>query len=479
MIIALAFYAGDAQLLVQLLRWIARLGFNPNHTALLVADGAVNYSVAESLMQEARKAFGRVSMKATIPTEGWIRGSNVLFECAVTNLAGQPFLFVEPDATPTRPGWIEEIESEYVQCGKPFMGALVTHQTPKLPSPYLEGCAVYPSNAWELMRGGFNHSQSWTLACAELVVPLAHNSELFQHRWGEREKAPTFVAERTEHSPVNVLTLSELNPKTALYHRCKDGSLMRLLERKLFPETKPDNKITVVFPICNMDFQLAMHHARWLLKMNTRWDHDAVIAVDGSVPPHLVKQFREILARCFRSADVFKYPTPHGGYPAVANAAWRNTALEMQRRGKPWFWNEADGVVLKVDWLDQFQNEYDLCDKHWMGVIVPNMGHLQGTAIYPADAAAWMPRAMNARGNQAFDMEGKHDINGQAHDASHLLFHVWTIVDGNACPVGGGNVPVDITADQLRRWIPKSAVYGHRFKDTSVVDCLISGQFTP
>lgn len=475
MIICLPFHSGDAQLLSQLLHWIAKFGFNGSHAALLVADGAVDYAVAEGLMRDARKAFGRVNMKATIPTQGWIRGSNVLFECAATSLAGQAFLFVEPDATPTRPGWIEEIEAEYMRCEKPFMGALVNHQTPKLPSPYLEGCAVYPSNAWELMRAGFNHAQSWTLACAELVVPLTHHSELFQHRWGEREKAPTFIAEKTEYSAINALTLSELNPKTALYHRCKDGSLMRLLERKLFPADSHRN-ITVVFPICNMDFQLALHHARWLLKMETRWNHDAVIAVDGSVPSHLIKQFQEMLTQCFRSTDLFRYPTPHGGYPAVANAAWRNVALEMQRRGKPWFWNEADGVALRPDWVAQFQNEYDLCGKDWMGVVVPHMGHLQGTAIYPFDAANRMPRAMNAPPHQAFDMEGKSETAHSQHDASHLLQHCWTIVNDEPCPVGGGHLPSSATLEQARRWIKPGAVFWHRFKGRDLVDHLLSGQ---
>lgn len=478
MIVVFPFHSGDAQLLSQLLRWIAKLGFNANHSALLVADGAVDYSVAEGLMRDARKAFGRVSMKAIAPTQGWIPGSNALFECAATSLAGKPFLFVEPDATPIRPGWIEEIEAEYSQCGKPFMGAVVTHQTPKLPNPYLEGCAVYPPNAWELMRAGSNHAQSWTLACASVVVPLAHNSELFQHRWGQPAPwpKPTFVAEPNQKDMTNVYTLEELSPKAVLYHRCKDGSLMRLLERKLFPDS--GRKITVVFPVCNMDFQLAMHHARWLMHMKAHWNCDAVIAVDGSVPLHLVKQFQDMLVQCFRSADLFRYPTPHGGYPAVANSAWRTTALEMQRRNCAWFWCEADGVLLKRSSLDDIQNEYDRCGKSWMGVVVPGMSHLQGTAIYPPDAAARMPRAMNAPPDKAFDMEGQSETTHSQHDASNLLFHVWSILNGEACPVGGGHLPTGITVAQLRRWLPKTAAYIHRVKDHSVIDLLLSGQFT-
>lgn len=477
MTIVFPFHAGDAQLLSQLLRWIARLGFNADHSALLVADGAVDYHVAEALMKEARHAFGRVNMRAIQPTQGWIPGSNALFECAAKTLAGQPFLFVEPDATPLKPGWIEEIEVEYARCGKLFMGALVTHQTPKLPNPYLEGCAVYPATAWEIMGAALNQDRahSWTIACAEVVVPLAYNSPLFQHYWGVPGVAPTFIEQKTEASGVTAFALSEIRPGAALYHRCKDGSLIRLLERKLFPNAR---KITVVFPVCNMDFALAAHHARWLVQMGAKWDHDALVAYDGSVPAHLVKQFQAMLSGCFRHADAFHYPTPSARYPAAANAAWRNVALEMQRRNSPWFWCEADGVFLRTDALDQFQREYDGCGKPWMGYVVPGMGHLQGTAIYPPDAASRMPRAMNAAPTQAFDMEGKWDIGNDCHHAPHLLFHVWSVLNGEACPVGGGHLPVNITAEQARRWIPTTAVFAHRIKDRSLVDLLLSGAFS-
>jgi len=109
---------------------------------------------------------------------------------------------------------------------------------------------------------------------------------------------------------------------------------------------------------------------------------------------------------------------------------------------------------------------------------VAHMGHCQGTSIYPCDAALRMPGAMGCGAGHAFDMQTKEIIH-DCHDASHLMFHLWTLLGRMAHPVGGGEIPANITAAEVSQWLPKSAVFCHRIKDSSLVNLLLRGEFKP
>lgn len=135
-------------------------------------------------------------------------------------------------------------------------------------------------------------------------------------------------------------------------------------------------------------------------------------------------------------------------------------------------------VVLRSDWLDKLQREYEQAGKSWMGPHVKGMSHANGCMIYPADAARRMPRAMSCGAGQAFDMEAGFEIMHDCHDCDHLLFHAWSVLNGDWCPVGGGHVPVNVTVE-LARKIPASAVAIHRVKDNSLINLLMSGAWRP
>lgn len=243
MIVILAFYPGDSEQALRSLDWMRQLGGCQSHDCALVVDAGVEWGTALEAVAAANKAFRTATVITNdAPVTGWIQGSNSLFKTAAqyARKAGQPFLFLEPDAVPTQPDWLYRIKGEYVGMrdvvGTKFMGAVVFHQSPNLANPYLEGCAVYPAEAWSIMETQFNPAISWTLACAEAVLPYAANSNLFQHFWGpRRDFPPTFAGQRQWNSPENTLTLDDIRPGTALFHRCKDRTLIDLLKRKHFP----------------------------------------------------------------------------------------------------------------------------------------------------------------------------------------------------------------------------------------------------
>ena len=231
------FYAGDAHLLEDLLIWIHDLGGCQGHDALLVADADVQWSAVLELRDIARLAFNHVWITTNGEhVDGWIPGSNSLWLAAAKWSAetDRPFWFHEPDCIPLHAGWLDELEKGWISAGRPrYFGALVEHAIKSLPSPYLEGCSIYYPGTLTDTRKAYDASKSWTLACAPVVVPQAFSTHLVHHFWGERDLPPTFSDLRIPGCPENTFTLANISKKAAVFHRNKDGTLIRLLRQKL------------------------------------------------------------------------------------------------------------------------------------------------------------------------------------------------------------------------------------------------------
>lgn len=232
MLVVVPFCAKDAASAHDLLLWCGQLG-RQNHPCLLVMDPDVNWKDGQEAVRLAGEAFK--SVDATVldnHAEGWTLGSVLMFTRAAleAQMRCLPWFWLEPDCVPLKPDWLDQLDSAYARCGQPFMGALISHQQPGFPSPYLEGPAVYPANAIELMASSITSEKSWVFSCAPVVVPLAVNTPLIYHFFGLKNEAPTF-AER--HIPQTmVFGLRNIPPDVVLWHRCKDGSLIRMLRQK-------------------------------------------------------------------------------------------------------------------------------------------------------------------------------------------------------------------------------------------------------
>jgi GT2 family glycosyltransferase len=138
-----------------------------------------------------------------------------------------------------RKGWLDEIECEYKTCGKPFMGPVVPCNQAGFPVSYLNGVSVYPWNAFEIIQP-LTKDRAWDISMAEVVVPQSHNSKLFIHLWGQKDNPPTFREVRDPLHPEQK-TINSIPATCALFHRCKDGTLIRLLHKKLgFSIALPD-----------------------------------------------------------------------------------------------------------------------------------------------------------------------------------------------------------------------------------------------
>jgi len=232
----------DFELLRENLQWIKKLGQVENHDALLVSDAGVPWTDCCELLEIANKTFRTAKLISTKDSfQGWTQGAVVLFSAAAEwcEKEHRDFFWSEPDCWALKPSWLNELEDAYGKCGRPFMGPIIKSEQPQFPSFFMEGCAVYPWNAWSLMKGCIKETEAWVTSCANIVVPQAVNTPLVIQWWGQPDMTMKFVDVRTADSKPNEISLANLRAVGVVFHRVKDLSLKQVLMRKYFP-TEPD-----------------------------------------------------------------------------------------------------------------------------------------------------------------------------------------------------------------------------------------------
>lgn len=478
MILAFGFCGRDADQALRWFRWVKALDGQPSpFECLLVADAGTPFDKACAVAEAAREAFDIVSVVATkTSVNGWPAGPNALWQRGAKECQkkGTSFLWMEPDAIPLKRGWLNRIHEDYKRAAKSFMGRVYVCQQPNMPTHLMSGIAVYPLDAFTRCPVLEATPRAWDVENAPHMVEHGHPTNLIQHFWGQRNLPPTFVSVRNRFTPKNAFTLDQLEEEAVIFHRNKDGTLIKLLERRYGFTTK--QKITIVFPICNSDVDLAIAHAQWLNQLHPdKLDRKAIVAFDSTMLKSKAAVFTSLIRNRFKEVELFSYPKPPvPGWPAAPNFAWQQTAIAMMQRGSPWLWMEADMVALRADWDEAIETEYFNGAMPFMGPHVDGMAHSNGGMIYPADAPTRMPKAMGAT-NLAWDYVAGEEIMHRCHDASDLMRHIWTVVNGEASQVGGGTTPNNVSQEQASRWIKKSACLVHRIKDESLINLLKRG----
>lgn len=221
--VAVPFCHSDVDLTCRLLAWIHELGGARGFDAVLIPSFVCPPDGVRRVITEADRVFHTIRVSPCQFTDApWPVGPNMMFAWAAMVITG-PFLWIEPDCVPTRATWLHEIREAYSICRKPIMAHWYDDK-------HTSGVAVYhPAAAKELCNAG-DKRHAWDSRSPELFRKLSENTTLIQHFWGQKGHPPKFV-HKTNGEPYTA-TLRMVNPETALFHRCKDGSLMdRLRER--------------------------------------------------------------------------------------------------------------------------------------------------------------------------------------------------------------------------------------------------------
>lgn len=462
------FYSGDVKAMVRLLRWIKQLEGCKGHTCTLIADAATSWDDCLEIRELAEQSFDRVDLLGTDDSvDGWPDGPNNLFinaaECVEDD---ETWLWMEPDAVPLRPKWLDMIAAEYESCGKPYLGAVMDDGKG---FKQLAGVAVYPAQAIKDMGPLVKSGEAFDMTTASVTVPQAAQSKRIQHFWGQHQLSPTFVKEKG--SILNSFTLDDLNDGAVLFHRNKDGTLIRLLWEKMYPESCPNADILLVIPFWNGDATQAISLLKWIGELDARIPFDVLLTYDNSTMKVWVAEAEAIARRHFRNVYLFQRPTPPStAWPIGPNFSFTTTATHiMHAHNRPWFWMEPDAIPLKPRWLDTISREYELAGKPFFGPIVKQYGHMNGVAVYPADFPLRCPKTMNNK-NVAFDHVMQGEMMHDCCDASIVIQHIWGVENGRPSEVGG-DAPKFTSTKQLE-WLKPDAVLMHRNKDGSLINLL-------
>jgi len=186
MIVAISYYDGD---LAQMRRWashVAKLGSYKAHKLILAPVRGVS---TEGIKDTLQGVFGEIIIEnCTHVQSGWPLSCNLAFEqvCWLVSMKlKEPFLWMEPDAIPLTPDWIDKIAAAYASCGKPFMGDFVGING-IMPNgvDHMSGVAVYHWDLHRLAPSLFNNEfTAWDIASAGNVVPQMARTDLIQHDW--------------------------------------------------------------------------------------------------------------------------------------------------------------------------------------------------------------------------------------------------------------------------------------------------------
>jgi len=224
MILAIAFCERDQDLALKNIKWWNELGGCKGHKAVLWRDRRTNLDIAKEIQAEAFKCFDDVLVfTCGAEIDGWPEGANYFMRIASGYLQNRKdcryFLWMEPDAIPITPGWMDALEEEYRRAGKPFMGDRVEVNDIPL---HMSGVGIYWNPLHEKAGEAYRaHDLAWDMAAKEQIVPNAHFTELIEHAW----KHPEFSSLQDLES--------QIAPQTMLFHSSKDGSLIeRLRERR-------------------------------------------------------------------------------------------------------------------------------------------------------------------------------------------------------------------------------------------------------
>lgn len=263
MIVVLPFCNKDAQLACKNLEWMHELDGKTSYRCMLAYPEGTEQQWIDRMLAAAVQTFSDVHVFVYPDSDErtWPAGPNWSWQNVaryipmITDTKGNnypfpkiyppdtPWLWLEADAIPMKPKWLDTLFDEYKRGGKPFMGHIVQDMG------HMNGVGIYPNDVaryttkpFMVVHGAFD------VAMKEEAIEETHNANhLILHCWGlgsndhPQHRGDDPVASFRDVGQMNrVLNCTkeewELRqskgepvgpkPDEVLFHRCKDGSLI-------------------------------------------------------------------------------------------------------------------------------------------------------------------------------------------------------------------------------------------------------------
>lgn len=229
LVVVLAVCHNDFHIAEKWLAWAAFLSLNAivaPYRLVVWCTKSLESELMARLFEQTRKFdfYVEIAETPTLYEQGYTPSANFMFRTALEHCERfypkHAVLWCEADTVPMHSGWVGEIEAEYQECGKAFLGDF--HDCT---IPHMTGNAVY-SPDWRKLAPSIARlpqpkpEQGWDTQCAHETVPQMARSKTIQQIW----RPPVITGEWVH---------GNINESTGLFHQCKDGSLIDVLARDL------------------------------------------------------------------------------------------------------------------------------------------------------------------------------------------------------------------------------------------------------
>jgi hypothetical protein len=139
------------------------------------------------------------------------------FHTAAKAMRGSPFIWLEADSIPLKPGWVDALSKEYAKLKSPFL----LPPTPESPYDVAAGIGVYPAESHWLIPQQFQNF-AWDLWQTRHLAPAIKTTRLLQHSYGAYDNAGNAQEHRFPRDK------DIIRPDAVLFHRDRYQDLLPL-----------------------------------------------------------------------------------------------------------------------------------------------------------------------------------------------------------------------------------------------------------
>lgn len=210
---------------------------------------------ARRFAEEIQNQFSQVDIhildfQANNGTEAAAKHFRMVAAKVAESYPNEAWYFYELDNTPVKTGWLQALQREHHESGKPHMGAIVPtrgfeiqpdgSRKPSFGEPHMVGTGIYH---WELGKRSPTISQidrvmPWAgplepfdIRMRFEIIPNAHGTSLIQHNWNTgkyRKEGGQIVCSNLSGDP-NLDHAKPVDAEAVVVHGCKDSTLSDLV----------------------------------------------------------------------------------------------------------------------------------------------------------------------------------------------------------------------------------------------------------
>lgn len=229
MLVVLPFYSGDYARMEKLLEWLAMMDSESlkHHEALLWSPYSIG--VYGEITALAKRSFGTVYAGQYDEVGGAPPApQNNAWQSAARHMDNSTrgdWLWLESDAVPIKPGWLDILENAHKLGGKTFTGNVVGKQ-------HMTGCGIYPNSVFgHIYNAMMTRQKPFDIVAGIMdgILSKTHPiNDLIQH-------TPDVDFHFNSQEDVDNI----VHPEAVLFHKCKDGSLIDVLKQRIPKRVPP------------------------------------------------------------------------------------------------------------------------------------------------------------------------------------------------------------------------------------------------